>query len=179
MLLYLLKVLWRGWWSLSRIDSNLLRVLLSATVVRHSSSVPTTAPAFQSPSIPLLNAASPAHHSIKEETGNHRLVKHAQKFVADIEGPQPPQEIEPALTLPVERSPSPKYSVKTHSFFRKQMHDLPAMISVWFVSTTSKWMFICNVSKMALICEFWFLPEVPDVCPKWSEAFFLLHLPFC
>src|SRR4029434_5267929 len=56
----------------------------------------------QSPRIPLLYAASPAHHSIKEDAGNHRLVKHAQEFVADIEGPQPPQEVEPALTLLVD-----------------------------------------------------------------------------
>src|SRR4029434_2989923 len=56
----------------------------------------------QSPRILLLNAASPTHHSIKEDAGNHRLVKHAQEFVADIEGPQSPQEVETALTLLVD-----------------------------------------------------------------------------
>src|SRR4029434_10613710 len=45
-LLCLLRVLCSGCWSLSKMVSNLLRVLLSATVVRQSSSVPTTAPAF-------------------------------------------------------------------------------------------------------------------------------------
>src|SRR4029434_10193537 len=107
LLLCLLRVLCSGWWTLSKMVSNLLRVLLSATVVRQSSSVPTTAPRLphqpvQSPSIPLLYAASPAHHSIKEDAGNHRLVKHAQEFVADIEGPQSPQEVETVLTLLVD-----------------------------------------------------------------------------
>src|SRR4029434_3946511 len=47
MLFCLLRVLCSGWWTLSKIVvSNLLRVLLSVTVVRQSSSVPTTAPAF-------------------------------------------------------------------------------------------------------------------------------------
>src|SRR4029434_8540623 len=45
-LLCLLRVLCRGWWSLSKMVSNLPRVLLSDTVVRQSSSVPTTSPAF-------------------------------------------------------------------------------------------------------------------------------------
>src|SRR4029434_1010816 len=90
MLLCLLRVLCSGWWSLSKMVSHLLRVLLSAIVVRHSSLVPTTAPAVlnqpvQSPSIPLLYAASPAHHSIEEDAGNNRLEKHEQEFVADIE----------------------------------------------------------------------------------------------
>ena len=40
----------------------------------------------QSPRIPLLYAASPAHHSINKDAGNNRLVEHAQEFVADIEG---------------------------------------------------------------------------------------------
>src|SRR4029434_3875311 len=45
MLFCLLTVLCSGWLTVSKIVSNLLRVLLSATVVRQSSSVPTTAPA--------------------------------------------------------------------------------------------------------------------------------------
>ena len=90
---------------MSKMVSKLLRVLLSATVVRQSSSVPTTAPAFltslSSRPASLFFMLTP-QHSIKEDAGNDRLVKHAKKFVADIEGPQPPQELEPALTLPVE-----------------------------------------------------------------------------
>ena len=86
MLVCPLGVVCSGWWTLSKIVSNLLRVLLSATVVRQSC-------------IPLLYAASPAHHSIKKDAGNNRLIEHAQEFAADIEGPQPPQEVEPALTL--------------------------------------------------------------------------------
>src|SRR4029434_7119358 len=46
MLFCLLRVLCSGWWTLSKIVSNLLRVLFSATDVRQSSSMPTTAPAF-------------------------------------------------------------------------------------------------------------------------------------
>ena len=45
-LLCLVKVSCRGWWVLSRMDSSLSRVLLSATVTRESSSVPTTEPAL-------------------------------------------------------------------------------------------------------------------------------------
>ena len=45
-LLCLMMVLCRGWWALSMMESSLLRVLLSATDVVESSSVPTTEPAF-------------------------------------------------------------------------------------------------------------------------------------
>src|SRR4029434_1114022 len=50
MLFCLLTVLCGGWWTLSKIVGNLLRVLLSAPVVRQSSSVPTTA---SSPACPV------------------------------------------------------------------------------------------------------------------------------
>ncbi|KAI3356662.1 hypothetical protein L3Q82_003303 [Scortum barcoo] len=44
---------------------------------------------IQSGCVLLGYAAPPAHHSVKEDTGNHRLVvKHLQKFAADVEGPQ-------------------------------------------------------------------------------------------
>src|SRR4029434_8759547 len=46
MLLCPLRVLCSGWWSLSKMVSILLRVLVSATDVRQSSPVPTTAPTF-------------------------------------------------------------------------------------------------------------------------------------
>src|SRR4029434_6595162 len=46
MLLCPLKVLCSGWWSLFKMVSSLLSVLFSATDVRQSSSVPTTALAF-------------------------------------------------------------------------------------------------------------------------------------
>ncbi|XP_051262788.1 uncharacterized protein si:ch211-269k10.4 isoform X3 [Dicentrarchus labrax] len=45
-LLCLVKVLCRGWSPLSSVDSSLSRVLLSATVTRECSSVPTTEPAL-------------------------------------------------------------------------------------------------------------------------------------
>lgn len=40
-----------------------------------------------------------AHHGVKEDAANHRLVKHLQEFAADVEGPQSPQEVHPALCL--------------------------------------------------------------------------------
>src|SRR4029434_7876187 len=46
MLFCLLRVLCSGWWSLFKMVSSLLNVLFSATDVRQSSSVPTTAPAL-------------------------------------------------------------------------------------------------------------------------------------
>ena len=65
MLFYLLRVLCSGWWTLSKIVSNLLRILLFATVVRQSSSVPTTAPAFltslSSHPAPLFFMLPPQH----------------------------------------------------------------------------------------------------------------------
>ncbi|XP_059184543.1 galanin receptor type 1 [Centropristis striata] len=36
---------------------------------------------------------------IEEDAGNHRLVEHPKEFAADIEGPQPPQEVQPALSF--------------------------------------------------------------------------------
>ncbi|KAI3356719.1 hypothetical protein L3Q82_003307 [Scortum barcoo] len=85
----------RGWLALSIISSSLSRVLDSATVTRESSFVPTTEPArlisLSSLDVSFFGyAAPPAHHSVKEDTGNHRLVKHLQKFAADVEGPQSP-----------------------------------------------------------------------------------------
>ena len=90
-----------AWWALSSMDSSLSRVLLSATVTRESSSVPTTEPALltslSSQPVSLLAACSPAIHSIKEDAGHHRLIKHLQQFFADVEGPQPSQEVQTAL----------------------------------------------------------------------------------
>ena len=40
---------------------------------------------IQSGGVPLVYAASPAHHSVEEDAGNHRLVKHPQQFAADVE----------------------------------------------------------------------------------------------
>lgn len=44
----------------------------------------------------------PAHHSIKRHAGNNGLVKHVQELGADVKGGQPPQEVDPALTLLVD-----------------------------------------------------------------------------
>ena len=43
--------------------------------------------------------AAPAHQTKEDGTGYHRLVEHPQHDVTYIEGLEPPQEIEPALTL--------------------------------------------------------------------------------
>ncbi|KAI3365412.1 hypothetical protein L3Q82_010501 [Scortum barcoo] len=73
---------------------SLSRVLDSATVTRESSSANHRAGPpdqfIQSGCVLFGYAAPPAYHSVKEDTGNHRLVKHLQKFAADVEGPQPP-----------------------------------------------------------------------------------------
>ena len=94
---------------MSKMVGSLLSTLLSDTDLMHSSSAPTKDAKdslpyqpFQSPSIPLLSSSSPSHHSIEEDAGNHRLVKHPEELAADIEGPQPPQEVQPALPFLVE-----------------------------------------------------------------------------
>ena len=65
----------------SIISSSLSSVLISATVTRESSFVPTTEPghlvSLSSLDVSILDMPHPPeHHSIKEDTGNHRLVKH-------------------------------------------------------------------------------------------------------
>ena len=47
----------------------------------------------------LWRAPIPAHHSVRENAGDHRLVEHLQELPADVEGAQPPQEVHPALSL--------------------------------------------------------------------------------
>ena len=78
--------------------SRLPRVLLSDADEMPSGSEP-----FQSPTIPLLRASSPADHAVEEDAGDHRLVKHPEELAADIEGPQPPQEVKLALSFLAER----------------------------------------------------------------------------
>ncbi|XP_076137336.1 gamma-secretase subunit PEN-2 isoform X2 [Alosa pseudoharengus] len=34
-----------------------------------------------------------SYHSIEEDAGNNRLVKHPEELTEDIEGPQPPQKM--------------------------------------------------------------------------------------
>ena len=36
-----------------------------------------------------------AHHSVEQDTGNHRLVEHYQEFPADVKRSQSPQDIHP------------------------------------------------------------------------------------
>ncbi|KAI4896390.1 hypothetical protein NFI96_019950 [Prochilodus magdalenae] len=42
------------------------------------------------------------HHSIEETAGHHSLIEHLQELPTDVKGPQPPQEVESALPLPVQ-----------------------------------------------------------------------------
>ncbi|KAI4890409.1 hypothetical protein NFI96_000138 [Prochilodus magdalenae] len=56
----------------------------------------------ESSSIPPADTASPTHHSIKEDADHHRLVEHQQEFLADPEGPQPPEEVQSALCFLVD-----------------------------------------------------------------------------
>src|SRR4029434_8236036 len=98
-LLCLLRVLCSGWWTLSKMvckptQGPSLRHRCEAVQFSAHNSSCLPHQSVQSPRIPFLYAASPAHHSIKEDAGNHRLVKHAQEFVADIERPQSPQEVD-------------------------------------------------------------------------------------
>lgn len=89
------------WCSLSIIESSLLSVLLSATDVSDSSSMPTRAsfsPVVQHPSS-LCCLHNIQYHSIEKDTGHDRLVEHKQEFATDIEGPQPPKEIKSALAF--------------------------------------------------------------------------------
>src|SRR4029434_1472864 len=69
MLLCLLRVLCSGWWLLSKIVSNLLRLLLSATVVRQSVQCQQQLPPF-SPACPV--APHPASLCYLPSTPQHR-----------------------------------------------------------------------------------------------------------
>ena len=94
-LLWLLMTECRGWLALSIICSSLSSVLISATVTRESSFIPTTEPArlisLSSLDVSFLYMLlPPANHSVKEETVNLRLVKHQQQFAADVERLQSP-----------------------------------------------------------------------------------------
>ncbi|KAI3357227.1 hypothetical protein L3Q82_015684 [Scortum barcoo] len=75
-------------------ESSLSRVLNSATITRESSFMPTTELArlisLSSLDVSFLGyAAPPAHHSVKEDTGNHRLVAAVRCPVQFIVQPQP------------------------------------------------------------------------------------------
>ena len=56
----------------------------------------------QSVGIPCVHVTPPTYHSKKENTGYYRLVKHLQQPIAYIKRPEPPQEEQFALSLPVE-----------------------------------------------------------------------------
>jgi len=56
----------------------------------------------QPPGVLVCHATSPADCCIKKDTCDHWLVKHEQNLTADIEGPEPPEEKQPALSLLVE-----------------------------------------------------------------------------
>ncbi|KAM7374637.1 hypothetical protein PAMP_007283 [Pampus punctatissimus] len=86
-ILWLLITVCRGRLPLSIISSSLSSVLISVTLTRESSFIPTTE---------LLGHAAPQHAT--EDAGNHRLVKHLRQFAADIEGPQSLQSL-PQLPL--------------------------------------------------------------------------------
>ena len=88
---------------LSWMDSSMFSVFFSATDTRESSSMPSTEPAFliSLSSISNIHIASPAHHSVKKDTGHYRLVKQPQYLAADIKRPKLPQVEELILCLPV------------------------------------------------------------------------------
>ena len=49
-----------------------------------------------------FDAHTPGHHSEEDGARNNRLVKHLEHPVADIKGPEPPQEGKPAQALLVD-----------------------------------------------------------------------------
>ena len=55
----------------------------------------------QAPRVFVCSAASPADNSIEQCILNDSVIKHTQHITADIEGPEPFQEDETALSLPV------------------------------------------------------------------------------
>lgn len=76
--------------------------------------------------VPLGCAAPSLHHSVKEDACYHRLVKHPEKFLADIKRPQSPQEVQPALALPVQAADvsfSVKFVVQPHAEALVGVHD--------------------------------------------------------
>ncbi len=100
----LLKVIWydsivtcRGWEALSIILSSFLSILLSDTFTKDSSSTLRTEPAFLMSllsylsllsclsSISCLHPAAPAHYSVEDDAGHHRVIKHLQHGSVDIE----------------------------------------------------------------------------------------------
>ena len=102
-LLWLTTTSWGRWEPLSRMKCNLDSIPLSETTVRESSFTPTgiadqSVPSF---SVCYPQPASPAHSSIEDSTGHHRLRKHPAHSPADIEGPQPSQKKEKTLSFPV------------------------------------------------------------------------------
>ncbi len=52
-------------------------------------------------SITPFHTSAPAHHSIKQRTSNHRLIKHIKHFTTYVEGLKSPQKIKLTLSLPV------------------------------------------------------------------------------
>lgn len=48
-------------------------------------------------SLPLYSTSAPAHGSIEDGNGHHRLVEHLQHLVADTEASEPPQNDQPVF----------------------------------------------------------------------------------
>jgi len=99
-------MLWRGCLLFSKTEYNFPLIHCSTTALRESSLLPTTEPAFfyqfvQAPTVFVCTATPPADSSIEQCTLNDSVIKHAHHVTADIEGPEPSQEEEMALALPV------------------------------------------------------------------------------
>ena len=52
----------------------------------------------ESVGVGCLHPAAPAHYSMEEDAGHHRVIKHLQHGSADIERPEPPERKQDCLT---------------------------------------------------------------------------------
>ena len=76
LLLRMFTVLWMGWEGLSMMTSSLVSI--------------------------CLDVCGPAHHIREDGVSHNKLIKHREQLVVYIEGPEPPEEVEPFLyTTPV------------------------------------------------------------------------------
>ena len=94
-ILWLLMTVCRGWLVSSKMARSFFVVLFSATVITtiqleadHRAGPPDEL--VKPGGVPLGCAASPTHHSVKKDAGDHRLIEHWQKLITDIKRSQPP-----------------------------------------------------------------------------------------
>lgn len=92
----------RGSVVLSMVTSNLCTILFSATTSRVTRSCPMTELTFneflQLFSITPFHTSAPTHHSVKQRTVHHKMLKHIRYFTTGLKSQQ---KIQLTLSLPV------------------------------------------------------------------------------